>query len=123
MGNKIIRHAEKVTLQIHRLYILRNSIVHNAESSPYIEMLTANLEHYLRGTINAMFYMASTLPRVSSSEEAFIRYHHMFEKMIIDLEPTHGAKQNKIAGINKQIEEGQIVTSDSVLVNWLKLHS
>lgn len=32
MGSKIIRHAEKVTLQIHRLYILRNSIVHNAES-------------------------------------------------------------------------------------------
>lgn len=123
MGSKIIRHAEKVTLQIHRLYILRNSIVHNAESSPYIEMLTANLEHYLRGTINAMFYMASTLPRVSSSEEAFIRYHHMFEKMIVDLEPTHGAKPNKIAGINKQIEEGQIVTSDAVLVNWLKLHS
>lgn len=123
MGSKIIRHAEKVTLQIHRLYILRNSIVHNAESSPYIEMLTANLEHYLRGTINAMFYMASTLPRVSSSEEAFIRYHHMFEKMIVDLEPTHGAKHNKIEGINKQIREGQIVTSDAVLVKWLELHS
>lgn len=123
MGSKIIKHAEKVTLQIHRLYILRNSIVHNAESSPYIEMLTANLEHYLRGTINAMFYMASTLPRVSSSEEAFIRYHHMFEKMIVDLEPTHGAKHNKIEGINKQIGEGQIVTSDAVLVKWLKLHS
>lgn len=123
MGSKIIKHAEKVTLQIHRLYILRNSIVHNAESSPYIEMLTANLEHYLRGTINAMFYMASTLPRVSSSEEAFIRYHHMFEKMIVDLEPTHGAKHNKIDGINKQIGEGQIVTSDAVLVKWLKLHS
>lgn len=39
LGRKIIRHAEKVEHHIYRLYILRNAIVHNAESNPYIQFL------------------------------------------------------------------------------------
>lgn len=124
MAKKIIKHADKVTLQLHRLYILRNSIVHNAESSMYIDFLTANLEHYLRGTINAMFYMASTLPKVSSPEEAFIRYHHMYETMLKNLEPTYRVtKQAKINEINGKLGNGGMVTKDDELVKWLKLHS
>lgn len=52
---KILSHSDKVKRHIFRLYILRNAIAHNAESNPYISCLTDNLEHYLRGTISAIF--------------------------------------------------------------------
>lgn len=123
LGNKIIRHAEKVTLHIHRLYILRNSIVHNADSSPYIDILTANLEHYLRGVINAMFYTASAIPKIRSPEEAFVRYHFMYDSLVKELEPTYGVtKDSEIKSINNQIGNGGITPSDDKVVEWLKLH-
>ncbi|EKN3395734.1 hypothetical protein ACQIBV_004704 [Yersinia enterocolitica] len=122
MAEKIVLHSEKVTLHIHRLYILRNSIVHNAESSPHIDLLTANLEHYLRGTINAMFYTASMLPVVRSPEETFIRYQYLYETILKELEPTHGAKDNKKAAIRALIAQNTIIRSDNALIAWLKLH-
>lgn len=123
MGKKIIKHANKVTLHIHRLYLLRNGIVHNAESHTDIDILTANLEHYLRGAINAMFYTASALPRVRSAEEAFVRYHFMYDNLVKELEPTFGVtKTNEIATIENQIQNGGIIPSDAKVIEWLKLH-
>lgn len=122
MAEKIVLHSEKVTLHIHRLYILRNSIVHNAESSPHIDLLTANLEHYLRGTINAMFYTASMLPVVRSPEETFIRYQYLYDSILKELEPTYGVKENKKAAILALITQNKIKRSDQSLISWLKLH-
>ena len=123
MGKKIISHTAKVTLHIHRLYMLRNAIVHNAESSADIDILTANLEHYLRGTINAMFYTAGMLPKVRSPEEAFIRYHFMYNALIKELDPTYGAKPKSIDGIQKKIDDKTIIPSDTKMIKWLELHN
>lgn len=106
MGSKIDSHTKKVTLHIHRLYILRNSIVHNAESNPNITFLTSNLEHYLRGTINAMYYIALLLPSVSSPEEIFVRCNFLFKSIQNDL-------------VRTKSEGGPC---DEALVEWLKLH-
>lgn len=43
LGSKVIQHSCKVELHIYRLYILRNAIIHNAESSRYFDFLNANL--------------------------------------------------------------------------------
>ncbi|ATV43087.1 hypothetical protein [Pectobacterium brasiliense] len=106
MGAKIDSHTKKVTLHIHRLYILRNSIVHNAESNPNITFLTSNLEHYLRGTINAMYYIALLLPGVSSPEEIFVRCNFLFKSI-----------QDNLVRVNS---EGGPCDND--LVEWLNLH-
>ncbi|WP_241392024.1 hypothetical protein [Serratia entomophila] len=122
LGKKIIRHAEKVELHIYRLYILRNAIVHNAGSSPYIQFLTVNLEHYLRGTINAMFYTASMFPVVRSPEEAFQRYLHMYEMLVKELEPTFGFSLKEHPSVESSIGQNKIIPTDSKLKAWLKLH-
>ncbi|MEG0057684.1 hypothetical protein [Hafnia sp.] len=122
MGQKIIRHAGKVKLHIYRLYGLRNAIIHNADSSPYIQFLTANLEHYLRGTINAMFYTASMLPVVRSPEEAFQRYLHMYDMLVSELEPKYGIPEKEHAGVDSLVVQNKIIPSDSMLKSWLKLH-
>ncbi|WP_337048135.1 hypothetical protein [Serratia liquefaciens] len=122
LGRKIIRHAEKVELHIYRLYILRNAIVHNAGSSPYIQFLTVNLEHYLRGTINAMFYTASMFPVVRSPEEAFQRYLHMYEMLVKELEPTFGFSLKEHPSVESSIGQNKIIPTDSMLKAWLKLH-
>ncbi|MBP1039195.1 hypothetical protein J8631_26950 [Serratia fonticola] len=122
LGKKIIRHAEKVELHIYRLYILRNAIVHNAGSSPYIQFLTVNLEHYLRGTINAMFYTASMFPVVRSPEEAFQRYLHMYEMLVKELEPTFGLSSKEHPSVESSIVQNKIIPTDSMLKTWLKLH-
>lgn len=122
LGRKIIRHAEKVELHIYRLYILRNAIVHNAESNPYIQFLTVNLEHYLRGTINAMFYTAAMLPVIRSPEEAFQRYLHMYEMLVNELEPTYGIPPGEHRSVESLIGQNKITPADSRLKAWLKLH-
>ena len=122
LGKKIIRHAEKVERHIYRLYILRNTIVHNAESNPYIQFLTVNLEHYLRGTINAMFYTASMLPVIRSPEEAFQRYLHMYEILVNELEPTFGIPPGEHRSVESLIGQNKITPADSKLKAWLKLH-
>lgn len=110
MGQKINAHVDKVTLHIHRLYMVRNSIVHNAESNPHISLLTANLEHYLRATINAMYYTAAHIPSVTSPEEIFTRCNYMFKNIQNSLLPP------EVKGKAKP------VASDKSLVEWLELH-
>lgn len=122
MGKKIINHANKVTLHIHRLYLLRNGIVHNAESHTDIDILTANLEHYLRGAINAMFYTVSALPKIRSPEEAFVRYHFMYDNLVKELEPTFGQSKADAKIIENQIGNGGTTPSDARVIEWLRLH-
>lgn len=110
MGEKIDAHVEKVTLHIHRLYMVRNSIVHNAESNPLISLLTANLEHYLRATINAMYYTAAHIPSVTSPEEIFTRCNYMFKNIQNSLLPP--AVKGKVTPI----------ANDEGLIKWLELH-
>lgn len=110
MGEKINAHVEKVTLHIHRLYMVRNSIVHNAESHPHIILLTANLEHYLRATINAMYYTAAHIPSVRSPEEIFTRCNYMFKNIQNCLLPPEVKGKTTPIG------------SDESLIKWLELH-
>lgn len=122
MGCKIKQHSKKVELHIYRLYILRNAIIHNADSSPYFDLLNSNLVHYLRGSINAMYYTAEMLDVVSSPEEAFQRYLHFYRLLAQELEPTFDADPNDKKTIENYIKDGHITPSDSKLKQWLSLH-
>lgn len=123
MAHKLEQHAEKVTRHLHRLYLLRNTIVHNAGTSPHIDLLTVNLEHYLRATISALFNIVVIHPSVSTAEEAFTRCQFTAESVFRELNPLHEITEKKaIAAIEKKMIEGTISRSDARLIAWLNAH-
>lgn len=123
MAQKLERHAEKVTRHLHRLYLLRNTIVHNAGTSPHIDLLTVNLEHYLRATISALFNIVVIHPTVSTAEEAFTRCQFTADSVFKELDPLWQITEKKsIAAIKKQLEESTLSRSDTRLIGWLKAH-
>lgn len=122
MGQKIISHAAKVNRHLYRLYSLRNAIAHNAESNPYIKFLTANLEHYLRGTITAMFYTSSMIGSVNSPESSFQRYLDFYEVALNQLEPTYARDEKEHKQIDNNVKASNIVPADDELQKWIALH-
>lgn len=123
LAAKILNHSDKVKRHIFRLYILRNAIAHNAESNPYITFLTANLEHYLRGTISAMFYTSSMIETVNSPESAFQRYLDFYKMAINELEPTYLIDKKEHAAIEGKILKNQLAPKDELLSTWINLHN
>lgn len=122
VGSKIQKHLKKVELQIHRLYRVRNAIVHNASVQDRIEMLVVNLEHYLRGTLNAMVYMMNNAPSISSPEEAFNRYQYKSNTILGQLDPSFPLAERKKEAKMKEINNGNVRLSDEKLVEWLVMH-
>lgn len=123
IGSKIQKHLKKVERQIHRLYRVRNAIVHNASVQDRLEMLVVNLEHYLRGTLNAMVYMMNHAPSISSPEEAFNRYQHKSNTILTQLDPSFPLSGKKKDSKKKEIDNGTVRLSDERLVEWLAMHS
>ena len=123
MADKLGQHAEKVTRHLHRLYLLRNTIVHNAGTSPHIDLLTVNLEHYLRATISALFNIVVIHPTVSTAEEAFTRCQFTSESVFRELNPLHGITEKKVyTAIDNQLKNGTLSRSDARLIAWLNAH-
>jgi hypothetical protein len=119
---KIESHQRKVELHINRLYRIRNAIVHNATSDERLELLIVNLEHYLRSTLNALFYTVQKSNSIVSSEEAFIRYQHEASRIFGEMDPSRILSVQKRPGEQKSIRTGNVVVSDTKLVNWLNMH-
>ncbi|MBJ9260650.1 hypothetical protein I5495_25320 [Citrobacter amalonaticus] len=123
MEGKLARHANKVTRHLHRLYLLRNTIVHNAGTSPHIELLTVNLEHYLRTTISALFHIAALHPTIRTAEEAFTRCQFTSESVLKELNPLWGIVERKVQDeIKGKIERGELRRGDTCLLAWLEAH-
>lgn len=122
-GQKIINHADKVKRHLYRLYILRNAISHNAEFNHYIVFLNANLEQYLRGTINAMFYTSASTATVNSPESAFQCYLDMYKITVNELESTYDRDSNEHAAIKGKILKGEMIPKDNMLQEWISLHN
>lgn len=43
---KLSAHTKRVTWQVQRIYRERNTVMHNGESSPFIEQLLSNIQYY-----------------------------------------------------------------------------
>lgn len=120
---KMGEHKNKVSMQLSRLYRFRNAIVHNSQTGMRLDIILANLEHYLRSTLNAMIYTMHHATTISSPEEAFIRYRHMFEAITNEMNPLQGlTNKSAIEGMKKQIENGNAPIRDSLLTKWLEVH-
>lgn len=119
---KIEAHKRKVELHIHRLYRVRNAIVHNATSHERLELLVVNLEHYLRSTLNALFYTVEKSKSIVSSEEAFIRYQFEANSIFEEMDPSLKVSLKKRTGEQTSIRNGNVRVSDAKLVSWLTMH-
>jgi hypothetical protein len=86
-------------------------------------MLVVNLEHYLRGTLNAMVYMMKVAPSISSPEEAFNRYQHQSDEILAELDPSYPLSGRKRESVKKEIDNGSRQLNDTKLVQWLTMHS
>lgn len=65
----LMRHREKITWQMNRIYWNRNLIVHSAESLPYLPTLVEHLHIYVDSFIGSILYVvakfqATTIPSV-----------------------------------------------------------
>jgi hypothetical protein len=122
LAQKIEAHQRKVELHINRLYRIRNAIVHNATSHERLELLVVNLEHYLRSTLNALFYTVERSSSITSSEEALIRYQYEANKIFEEMDPSLKESQRNREGKQRSIRGGTVRVSDSMLINWLSMH-
>lgn len=123
MGLAIAKHEEKVSLQLQRLYRARNIIVHKADKVLGLELLCANLEHYLKICLNSMIDLMSSIPTIRTPEECFIRYDNLITKTKIELNPAlrknNGAERDKL--LKKQAQNPPKY-SDTNLIKLIELH-
>ncbi|MDG3438059.1 hypothetical protein P5E63_19470 [Vibrio parahaemolyticus] len=88
MGARIESHEQKVKLQLHRIYRARNTIAHDAGKVDNLDLLCANLEHYLTSNLNSMIGLMSIKPTLESPKECFIQYSDMVKDIKLSLNPA-----------------------------------
>ena len=124
LGTAIDTHEKKVEMQLFRLYRARNKIVHRADQIDNLDMLCANLEHYLRICLNSMIDLMVSVNSIRTPEESFLRYHRLMRKAKLELYPPLakqlGEKRQKaITNYNSQTNPG----SDITLIKLITFHS
>lgn len=97
MGARIESHEQKVRLQLHRIYRVRNAIAHDAGKVENLDLLCANLEHYLNSNLNSMIGLMSIKPTLESPKECFIQYADMVRDIKDSLNPALKMKADKRA--------------------------
>lgn len=112
----IISHEEKVKRQIHRIYRVRNLIVHDAGKIDGLELLCANLEHYLKGSLNTMLEIMGSKPTIATPKEFFIRYTDLVKEVKLELNPAFKNKKSE----DKLISENY--NNNDKLFRLIELH-
>jgi hypothetical protein len=78
-------HKEKVEWQIQRIYRARNVIVHSGRKVEHLELLCANLEHYLKTCLSSISDLLGHSPSIVTPDECFVRYDHAVTDILCNL--------------------------------------
>ncbi|RYY02144.1 MAG: hypothetical protein EOO53_13995 [Gammaproteobacteria bacterium] len=78
-------HQTKIKWQIQRIYRARNAIVHAGLKVNHLELLCANLEHYLKISLSSITDLLSNSASIESSEECFVRYDYAVSDILKNL--------------------------------------
>jgi hypothetical protein len=116
MYHAIISHETKVKRQIHRIYRVRNLVVHDAAKIDGLELLCANLEHYLKGCLNTMIEIMGSKPTIITPKEFYIRYADLVNEVKSELNPGFRKKKEE----DKYISEGY--NKSTKLYKLIELH-
>lgn len=79
------RHRQNIEWHLTRLYGARNDIVHSADTSTRLTLLCANLEYYVKLSLQEVLDVASTYQDINSLEEVFAVQRQAIELMLSDL--------------------------------------
>lgn len=74
-------HENHLRWHIHRLWRMRCDIVHSAEYTINLTLLSANLEYYLKTLLGMVLKYLGANPCIESLEELFARIGHMIERL------------------------------------------
>ena len=122
MGLTLEKHESKVERQLKRIYRTRNLIIHNADKIKSLELLCANLEHYLKICLNSMIDLMYRIPTIKSADECFVRYRDIVDSTKLQLNPALkkpiGNKRNNYVKNNSK----SLSYSDELLMEIIKLH-
>ncbi|WJT09543.1 hypothetical protein [Vibrio harveyi] len=95
LAKNIDKHAQKVSLQIKRLYRARNILVHDGGRVKNLELLCAYAEHYLKCNLNAITAVIASKPTVTNSQVALLRLADELEDVKLHLNPAIKALRKK----------------------------
>jgi hypothetical protein len=116
MGASIESHEQKVKLQLHRIYRARNSIAHDAGKVDNLDLLCANLEHYLTSNLNSMIGLMSIKPTLESPKECFIQYADMVKDIKFSLNPALKKKIDKRSAEQENLRRENYHDDEKLLV-------
>lgn len=91
-------HDRRVRWHIQRIYRARCDIVHSAQPVTMIGLLCANLEYYLRMTLNSMLISFQEIPTLRGPSEFFERKRHSYKTLmtLLQTKPGKGAKPSSL---------------------------
>ena len=81
LGMFLKKHEEHLNWHIHRIWRIRCDIVHSAEYSLNLNLLSANLEYYLKSVLTLIFDELALKQRVLSIDEFYTRYQYGYERL------------------------------------------
>ncbi|CTP92702.1 MULTISPECIES: hypothetical protein [Xanthomonas] len=79
-------HDRRVRWQVQRIYRARCDIVHSAQPVAMVGLLCANLEYYLRMTLNSMLQAFHEIPTMRGPGEFFERKKYLYRQLLSELE-------------------------------------
>jgi len=75
------RHENNLKWHIHRLWRVRCDIVHSAEYSLNLNLLSANLEYYLKSLLELIIDSFASTQEIRSIDELYVRYQYANERL------------------------------------------
>jgi hypothetical protein len=84
-------HEQRVRWQVQRIYRARCDIVHSAQLVVNAVLLCANLEYYLRMTLQSMLTAFQEVPTLSGPVEFFERRKYQYDRILAQLEHKQSA--------------------------------
>jgi len=79
------RHEQHLIWHIHRIWRIRCDIVHSAQYKLNLNLLSANLEYYLKSLLSLIINQFSSDKGIGSIKELYIRYQYAHERFVKEM--------------------------------------
>jgi hypothetical protein len=81
LGAFLEKHKKHLEWHIHRIWRVRRDIVHSAEYSLNLNLLSANLEYYLKSLLGLIIESLTSKQNIGAIDELYVRYQYANERL------------------------------------------